>query len=84
MLGAVGVEIGSRFLLADECPVHDNYKSAIIDSREGDTVLTGASINDAVRCLANSLTEKILKIEKQYDGEDVRKKNSGVMFRCFA
>lgn len=74
MLGAVGVEIGSRFLLADECPVHENYKNAIIEAKEGDTVLTGTTVGDAVRGLANSLAEKVLKVEKQYDGEEAAKR----------
>ena len=73
MLGASGVEIGSRFLLAHECPAHENYKNAIIKAKEGDTVLTGASVNDAVRGLANSLSEKVLQAEKQYEMEDASK-----------
>lgn len=69
VLGAVGVEIGSRFLLAHECPVHENYKNAIIQAKEGDTVLTGVTVEDAVRGLANSLSEKVLLVEKQYNKE---------------
>jgi enoyl-[acyl-carrier protein] reductase II len=64
MLGAAGVEIGSRFLVAHECPVHANYKEAILKAQEGDTVLTGVSVGDAVRGLKNTLAEKVLKIEK--------------------
>lgn len=82
MLGAVGVEIGSRFLLADECPVHENYKNAIIEAKEGDTVLTGTTVNDAVRGLANSLTEKVLKVEKQYDGEEAAKQIQELCSGC--
>jgi enoyl-[acyl-carrier protein] reductase II len=70
MLGAVGVEIGSRFLLAHECPVHKNYKQAIIDAKEGDTVLTGVSVNDGVRVLRNMLSDKILRIEKECEKEE--------------
>lgn len=73
MLGAVGVEIGSRFLLAHECHVHENYKNAVIKATEGDTVLTGVAVNDAVRGLANSLSEKVLAAEKQYKKEDAAK-----------
>lgn len=69
MLGAVGVEVGSRFLLAHKCNIHPNYKRAVINGKEGDTVLTGASVNDAVRSLKNQLSEKVLRIEKLYDGE---------------
>ncbi len=74
MLGASAVEIGSRFLVSHECPVHDNYKSAILKAKEGDTVLTGASVNDAVRGLRNNLAEKVLQIEKKYEKEEAAKK----------
>jgi len=74
MLGASAVEIGSRFLLAHECPVHEKYKKAIINSQEGDTVLTGASVGDEVRCLKNKLSEKVLKIEKEFSGEECFKR----------
>ncbi len=73
ILGAAGVEIGSRFLLAHECPVHENYKNAIISAKEGDTVLTGVTVNDAVRGLANSLSEKVLKAEKEFSKEEAAK-----------
>lgn len=82
MFGAVGVEIGSRFLLADECPVHGNYKNAIIEAKEGDTVLTGTTVGDAVRGLANSLTEKVLKVEKQYDGDEAAKQIQQLCSGC--
>ncbi len=43
MLGAQAVEMGSRFLLAHECPAHENYKRAVLGAKEGETVLTGSS-----------------------------------------
>lgn len=70
MLGAQGVEVGSRFLLAEECHVHDNYKAAVIAAKEGDTVLTGTVVHDAVRGLRNSLAEQVLRAEKMYDQEE--------------
>jgi enoyl-[acyl-carrier protein] reductase II len=82
MLGAEGVEIGSRFLLADECPVHDNYKNAIMEAKEGDTAVTGASVGDAVRGLHNHLTEKIMKIEKQYEGGEAAEKIQDLCSGC--
>jgi enoyl-[acyl-carrier protein] reductase II len=74
MLGAVAVEIGSRFLLAHECPIHGNYKQAIIDAKEGDTVLTGVSVCDAVRQLKNKLSDRILRIEKECEKEEAAKR----------
>lgn len=73
-LGASAVEIGSRFLLASECPVHANYKAAILNAKEGNTVLTGASVGDAVRGIKNQLSEKVLEIEKHYDGKEATAK----------
>lgn len=70
MLGAAGVEVGSRFLLAYECNVHKKYKLAVLNAKEGDTVLTGVTVHDAVRGVRNQLTDKILNIEKIYDGEE--------------
>jgi enoyl-[acyl-carrier protein] reductase II len=65
MLGARAVEVGSRFLLAYECPVHENYRRAVLGAKEGETVLTGVICGDAVRQLPNSLSERLLKVEKE-------------------
>ncbi len=70
MLGAKGVEMGSRFLLAHECPVHENYKQAVLRAKEGDTVLTGVICGDAVRQLPNRLSEKLQKVEKECTVEE--------------
>lgn len=70
MLGASGVEIGSRFLVSEECPIHENYKKAILAAGEGDTVLTGVTVGDSVRCLKNELTDKLLKIERECSHEE--------------
>jgi enoyl-[acyl-carrier protein] reductase II len=65
MLGAKAVEVGSRFLLAHECPVHENYKQAVLGAKEGETVLTGVICGDAVRQLPNRLSERLLKVERE-------------------
>jgi enoyl-[acyl-carrier protein] reductase II len=65
MLGAVGVEVGSRFLVAEECPIHIAYKQAILEAAEGDTVLTGVGAGDGVRGIKNRLTEELLRLEKE-------------------
>jgi enoyl-[acyl-carrier protein] reductase II len=65
MLGAKGVEVGSRFLLAHECPVHENYKRAVLSAKEGETVVTGIVCGDAVRQLPNRLSERLQKIERE-------------------
>jgi enoyl-[acyl-carrier protein] reductase II len=57
--------VGSRFLLAHECPVHENYKQAVLGAKEGETVLTGVICGDAVRQLPNRLSERLLKVERE-------------------
>ena len=73
MLGARAVEVGSRFLLAHECPVHENYKRAVLDATEGESVVTGMICRDAVRQLPNRLSERLQKAERECTvGEAVR------------
>jgi enoyl-[acyl-carrier protein] reductase II len=70
MLGAKAVEVGSRFLLAYECPVHENYKRAVLDAKEGETVLTGVICGDAVRQLPNRLSERLQTAERECTVEE--------------
>lgn len=64
-LGACGVQVGTRFLTAEECPVHDNYKQAIIKAKDRDTVVTGRSVGVPVRCLKNPMTREYMELEKK-------------------
>lgn len=64
-LGACGVQVGTRFLTAVECPVHDNYKQAIIKAKDRDTVVTGRSVGVPVRCLKNPMTREYMELEKK-------------------
>jgi enoyl-[acyl-carrier protein] reductase II len=70
MLGANAVEVGSRFLLAHECPVHENYKRAVLAAKEGETVLTGVICGDAVRQLPNRLSERLQTAERECTVEE--------------
>lgn len=64
-LGAVGVQIGTRFVCSDECHVHENYKKAIIDAKDRDAVVTGRLLGAPVRSLKNKLTREFEKLEEQ-------------------
>ncbi|MDD5945042.1 MAG: enoyl-[acyl-carrier-protein] reductase FabK [Clostridia bacterium] len=64
MLGASGVQIGTRFLVAEECSVHPNYKAKIIKAKDIDTVTTGMSTGHPVRILRNKMTRKYEALEK--------------------
>ena len=63
IMGASGVQMGTRFLLAKECRLHPNAKQAIIDAADTDSVVTGFSTRDTVRGLRNPFSEKYLKLE---------------------
>lgn len=63
MLGAEGVQMGTRFLLAEECIVHDNYKKRVIAAKDIDSVVTGNSHGHPVRSLRNRMTREYTKKE---------------------
>ena len=63
MLGACGVQLGTRFLIADECLVHENYKEKLIKASDVSTIVTGKSFGDAVRCLKTPFSKKFFKME---------------------
>jgi enoyl-[acyl-carrier protein] reductase II len=65
MLGAKGIQVGTRFLVAHECTVSDNYKKLILKAKDSDTVVTGRSTGHPVRVLKNKLSRIILKMEKE-------------------
>ena len=64
MLGADGVQVGTRFLVANECTVHENYKEQILKARDTDTIVTGRVTGHPVRALKNKLAREFIKLEK--------------------
>lgn len=65
MLGAEGVQVGTRFLLADETRIHENYKEKVAKAKDIDTQVTGRSTGHPVRLLRNPMTRKYLKMEAE-------------------
>jgi len=65
-LGAVGVQMGTRFICAEECTVHRRVKEFVIKSRDRDTIVTGISTGHPVRALRNKLTRKYQEMEKEH------------------
>ncbi len=63
-LGANGFQVGTRFLAASECTIHENYKKKVIESKDIDSVVTGRSTGHPVRVLRNRLSREYLKLEK--------------------
>ena len=64
-LGASGVQIGTCLLVSEECPIHINYKHALLHAKDIDTVVTGRSVGVPVRCLRNQMTKTYIEMEKQ-------------------
>jgi enoyl-[acyl-carrier protein] reductase II len=65
MLGAQGVQVGTRFLVAKECTVHPNYKAKVINSKDIDTMVTGRATGHPVRVLRNKLARSFQMLEKE-------------------
>mgnify|MGYP002642787849 CR=1 FL=1 len=63
-LGAVGVQLGTCLLVSRECPIHENYKQALLAARDSDTVVTGRTGGVPVRVLKNKMTRAYLAREK--------------------
>ena len=65
MLGASGVQMGTRFVASKESIVHENYKEKIIKAKDIDSTVTGTSTGHPVRCLRNKMTREYLRMEKE-------------------
>lgn len=63
-LGACGAQLGTCLLVSEECPIHDNYKQAIIDASDTDTLVTGRFAGSPVRQLKNHMSRAYHKEEK--------------------
>ena len=65
MLGAEAVQIGTRFVVAKESNVHENYKQRIIKAKDIDSAVTGRTHGHPIRCLRNKMTREYLKLEQE-------------------
>ena len=64
-LGACGVQVGTCLLASTECPIHDNYKQALLRARDSDTLVTGRSVGGPVRVLRNKMAREYIRQEQQ-------------------
>ncbi|MGI6012750.1 MAG: nitronate monooxygenase [Oscillospiraceae bacterium] len=69
-LGACGAQLGTCLLVSKECPIHENYKRALLKAKDSDTTVTGRSTGAPVRILKNKMTRKYLELEKQGASRD--------------
>ena len=79
MLGARGVQVGTRFLCANECQVHPNYKKKILAARDIDTVVTGKRLGHPVRCLKNPFARSFgqMEYDSSLTNEEIEKFGAG-------
>lgn len=80
MLGSEGVQLGTRFLVAKECTVHQNYKNKILKANDIETEVTGRPTGHPVRVLRNKLTRTYMKLEKECaPAEELEKLGAGAL-----
>ena len=82
MLGAVGVQVGTRFLVAEECTISQAYKDKVLKAKDIDSVVTGKRLGHPVRSIRNAFTRAYAKAE--YDSsnvsdEELEKMGAGVL-----
>lgn len=65
LLGADGVQIGTRFMASTECQIHENYKQAIINATDEDVVVVARFTGHPIRAIKNKLSESIKKMEEK-------------------
>ena len=63
MLGAEGVQLGTRFLVAEECNVHEEYKERVLHATDISTIVTGKSLGHPVRSLKTPFSRTFAKME---------------------
>ena len=68
-LGAEGVQMGTRMVSAAESPVHNNWKQAIIEARETDTLFLNQRHSPALRALRTEKTEALVDVEHNVFGD---------------
>lgn len=64
-LGACGVQLGTCLLASEECPIHENYKQAVLKAKDTDTVVTGRIGGTPVRILKNKMAREYVRREKE-------------------
>jgi enoyl-[acyl-carrier protein] reductase II len=72
-LGAVGVQMGTRFICTTECTVHANYKAKVISARDRSTTVTGQTLGHPVRTIKNRMSREFSQMEKdgQISGDEL-------------
>ena len=83
MLGAEGVNMGTRFMATQECAIHDNVKQKIVENTERDTLLTNRTLRNTSRVARNAVSEEVVRIQQDATKtiDDVRHLVAGIRGR---
>ncbi len=82
-LGASGVQVGTRFILAEECTAHDEYKRRVIKAKDIDSKVTGRVTGHPVRLLRSPIVREMLQLEYAEGGaEKLEKLGEGSLMRA--
>jgi enoyl-[acyl-carrier protein] reductase II len=81
-LGAEGVQVGTRFMCATECTIHDSVKQRVIKAKDRDTIVTGVSTGHPVRVLKNKLAKQIQELDRANRPEEIEALGAGKLALC--
>ncbi len=82
-LGAAGVQVGTRFILAEECTVHENYKKKVMKAKDIDSFVTGRNTGHPVRVLRNPLSKELKKMDQAgKNAEEIEAFSAGSLYRA--
>ncbi|MDY0340696.1 MAG: enoyl-[acyl-carrier-protein] reductase FabK [Coriobacteriia bacterium] len=76
-LGAEGVQLGTRFMCAEECTIHPSIKQQVLKAKDRDTVVTGRSTGHPVRVLKNRLSRQIMELDRENRAEEIEALGAG-------
>lgn len=77
MLGAEGVQVGTRFMCAEECTIHPDVKARIVKAKDRDTVVTGYSTGHPVRVIKNKLSRELEALDRENKTEEIEELGTG-------
>ena len=82
-LGASGIQMGTRFVLSEECIAHPNYKDLVLKAKDRSTVVTGRTLGHPARVIANKFTRNYLEMEANgASTEELEKLGVGSLHRA--
>lgn len=76
-LGAEGVQVGTRFMCAEECTIHPSVKAQVLKAKDRDTVVTGRSTGHPVRVIKNKLAKQVLELDRQNQPHEIETLGAG-------